>query len=95
MELAPRRGAGSVWVYRGWSRSPGWYTPLPLAYTLLLHWSAYLFCVLLPFGLASTAGCYTPLFTAFVIYSCFGLDALFDEIEQPFSVAENDLALVG
>ncbi len=31
-------------------------TPLPFAYTLLLHRSAYLFCLLLPFGLASSAG---------------------------------------
>jgi putative membrane protein len=70
-------------------------TPLPFAYTLLLHRSAYLFCVLLPFGLASTAGWYTPLFTAFVSYSFFGLDALSEELEEPFGVAENDLALDG
>jgi ion channel-forming bestrophin family protein len=30
--------------------------PLPFAYTLLLHRSAYLCCLLRPFGLASSAG---------------------------------------
>jgi ion channel-forming bestrophin family protein len=70
-------------------------TPLPFAYTLLLHRSAYLFCLLLPFGLASSAGWYTPLFTAFVTYSFFGLDALSEELEEPFGIAENDLALDG
>jgi putative membrane protein len=70
-------------------------TPLPFAYTLLLHRSAYLFCLLLPFGLASSAGWYTPLFTAFVAYSFFGLDALSEELEEPFGNAENDLALDG
>ena len=49
----------------------------------------------LPFGLASSAGWYTPLFTAFVTYSFFGLDALSEELEEPFGIAENDLALDG
>ena len=70
-------------------------TPLPFAYTLLLHRSAYLFCLLLPFGLAASAGWYTPLFTAFMTYSFFGLDALSEELEEPFGIAENDLALDG
>src|ERR1700687_5677893 len=68
-------------------------TPLSFAYTLLLHRSAYLFCLLLPYGLASSAGWYTALFTAFVAYSFFGLDALSEELEEPFGIAENDLAL--
>jgi putative membrane protein len=68
-------------------------TPLPFAYTLLLHRSAYLFCFLLPFGLAGSAGWYTLLFTAFITYSFFGLDALSEELEDPFGVAPNDLPL--
>ena len=68
-------------------------TPLPFAYTLLLHRSAYLFCLLLPFGLAGSAGWYTLLFTAFITYSFFGLDALSEELEDPFGVAPNDLPL--
>jgi putative membrane protein len=78
-------------VQAGCERISG--TPLPFAYTLLLHRSAYLFCLLLPFGLAGSAGWYTLLFTAFITYSFFGLDALSEELEDPFGVAPNDLPL--
>jgi ion channel-forming bestrophin family protein len=78
-------------VQAGCERIAG--TPLPFAYTLLLHRSAYLFCLLLPFGLAGSAGWYTLLFTAFITYSFFGLDALSEELEDPFGMAPNDLPL--
>ncbi|MGV3591509.1 MAG: bestrophin family protein [Gammaproteobacteria bacterium] len=68
-------------------------TPLPFAYMLLLHRSAYIFCLLLPFGLASTLGWLTPLFTAVIAYSFFGLDALSEELEDPFGIEANDLPL--
>jgi len=68
-------------------------TPLPFAYTLLLHRSAYIFCLLLPFGLAFSAGWSTPLFTMLIAYSFFGLDALSEELEDPFGLEANDLAL--
>ena len=68
-------------------------TPLPFAYTLLLHRTAYLFCCLLPFGLAGPLGWATPLVTAIVGYTFFGLDALGDELEQPFGFDVNDLPL--
>ena len=70
-------------------------TPLPFAYTLLLQRSAYIFCLLLPFGLAFSTGWGTPLFTALVAYSFFGLDALTEELEDPFGTEANDLALDG
>jgi ion channel-forming bestrophin family protein len=70
-------------------------TPLPFAYTLLLHRTAYIFCLLLPFGLAFSAGWATPLFTALIAYTFFGLDALSEEMEDPFGMEANDLALDG
>lgn len=70
-------------------------TPLPFAYTLLLQRTAYIFCLLLPFGLVSSTGWATPLFTAFVAYTFFGLDALSEELEDPFGTQANDLALDG
>lgn len=70
-------------------------TPLPFAYTLLLQRSAHIFCLLLPFGLAFSAGWGTPLFTALIAYSFFGLDALSEELEDPFGTEANDLALDG
>ncbi|MBY8937617.1 bestrophin family protein [Pseudomonas fluorescens] len=66
-------------------------TPLPFPYTLLLHRTIYLFCILLPFAMAEPLGWLTPLFTAIVSYTFFGLDAIADELEDPFGRDENDL----
>jgi putative membrane protein len=68
-------------------------TPLPFAYTLLLHRAAYVFCMMLPFGLAASIGWMTPLFTVVIAYSFFGLDALSGELEDPFGMEMNDLPL--
>jgi len=68
-------------------------TPIPFSYTLLLHRTAYLYCFLLPFGLIDSIGFMTPFVVAIVAYTFFGLDALGDEIEEPFGLSENDLPL--
>ena len=68
-------------------------TPLPYAYSLLLHRTAYAFCFLLPFGLADSTGSWAPLLAAIVAYTFFGLDALGDELAMPFSKTENSLPL--
>jgi len=68
-------------------------TPVPFSYTLLLHRTAYLYCFLLPFGLVDSIGYLTPLVVAIVAYTFYGLDALGDEIEEPFGVSPNDLPL--
>lgn len=68
-------------------------TPIPFSYTLLLHRTAYLYCFLLPFGLVDSIGFMTPVVVAIVAYTFFGLDALGDEIEEPFGVSDNDLPL--
>ena len=66
-------------------------TPLPFPYTLLLHRTIYIFCVLLPFAMAQPLGWLAPIFTAIVSYTFFGLDAISDELEDPFGHDENDL----
>lgn len=68
-------------------------TPVPFSYTLLLHRTAYLYCFLLPFGLVDSIGFMTPFVVAIVAYTFFGLDALGDEIEEPFGTDSNDLPL--
>lgn len=68
-------------------------TPIPFSYTLMLHRTAYLYCFLLPFGLVDTIGFMTPFVVGIVAYTFFGLDALGDEIEEPFGTSPNDLAL--
>ncbi len=70
------------------------FTPLPFAYTVLLHRTAYLFCLLLPFGLAESLGWFTPVLAAMIAYTFFGLDRLSDELEEPFGTAPNDLPLL-
>ncbi|MBC3860611.1 bestrophin [Undibacterium jejuense] len=68
-------------------------TPIPFSYTLLLHRTAYIYCFLLPFGLVDSIGFMTPFVVAIVAYTFFGLDALGDEIEEPFGLETNDLPL--
>lgn len=68
-------------------------TPLPFTYTVILHRSAYVYCALLPFGLVDSIGLMTPLVVSFVSYTFFALEALSDEIEEPFGTMANDLAL--
>ncbi|WEK32289.1 MAG: bestrophin family protein [Candidatus Pseudomonas phytovorans] len=67
------------------------FTPLPFPYTLLLHRTIYIFCLLLPFALAEPLGWLAPLFTTIVGYTFFGLDAIGNELEDPFGRDENDL----
>lgn len=68
-------------------------TPTPFAYTLLVHRTTWLFCLLLPFGLAGQLGWMTPLLTLIPAYAFFGLDALGDELERPFGLTANSLPL--
>lgn len=68
-------------------------TPTPFAYSLLLHRTAWLFCLLLPFGLVGVTGLMTPVVVAITAYTFFGLDALGDELEEPFGLTDNDLPL--
>lgn len=78
-------------VQAGCERIAG--TPLPFAYSLLLRRTAYIVCLSLPFALVTSTGWATPLFTALVAYTYFGLDALSEELEDPFGTEANDLAL--
>ena len=66
-------------------------TPLPFPYTLLLHRTIYLLCILLRFAMAESLGWLTPIFTAIVSYTFFGLDAIAVELDDPFGRDENDL----
>jgi putative membrane protein len=68
-------------------------TPMPFAYTLLLHRTAWLFCLLLPFGLVSSLGFATPVVTVILAYTFFGLDALGQELEEPFGVSPHGVPL--
>ncbi|NIE66197.1 bestrophin family ion channel [Burkholderia sp. Ax-1719] len=68
-------------------------TPLPFAYTVMIHRTVYFFCALLPFGLVDSIGSLTPIFAVFVAYAFMAHEAIASQIEDPFGTEDNDLAL--
>lgn len=68
-------------------------TPVPFAYSLLLHRTALVFCVMLPFSLAGSLDWWTVVPALLTAYTFFGLDALGHELESPFGVEPNCLPL--
>jgi putative membrane protein len=68
-------------------------TPIPYTYNVLLHRTVYLYCFLLPFGLVDSIGWVTPLIVTFIGYTFIALDAIIDDIEDPFGDKPNHLAL--
>ncbi|WP_291521614.1 bestrophin family protein [Acidithiobacillus sp.] len=69
-------------------------TPIPFAYSVIVHRTVYIYCFLLPFGLISSIGLLTPLMVTFVAYTFLALDALNEELEDPFGAMPNDLPLL-
>jgi len=68
-------------------------TPIPFSYTVLIHRTVAIYCLSLPFGLIHSIGAFTPVVVMLVSYAFFGLDAVGDEIENPFGTDANDLPL--
>jgi putative membrane protein len=68
-------------------------TPLPYVYRVLVHQIVGLYCFSLPFGVLHTLGWFAPAVSVLVSYAFFGLDAIGDELDNPFEVDANDLPL--
>ena len=68
-------------------------TPVPFGYTLLLYRTVWLYCLLLPFGLANSLGWSLPVAVAMIAYTFFGFSVIGDELEEPFGLDINDLPL--
>jgi len=68
-------------------------TPIPFAYSVLLHRTVYAYCMLLPFGLVDSTEFLTPLICVFFSYTLIALEAIANDIAEPFSMAPNALAL--
>ncbi len=68
-------------------------TSLPLAYSLLVYRTTTLYVALVPFAIAETVGWWTPVFSAIVAYTFFGLAQLAKEIQEPFNDRPMCLAL--
>ncbi|MFT3923667.1 MAG: bestrophin family ion channel [Myxococcales bacterium] len=69
-------------------------TPIPWSYTLLIHSIVAAYCFSLPFGLVSTTKQLTPVVVLLIAYAFLGLDAVGDELEEPFGTDDNDLPLM-
>lgn len=68
-------------------------TPIPYPYGVLVHRTVYMYCFLLPLGLVDAIGVATPLISVFVAYTLFALEAIAQQIAEPFGPAPNCLAL--
>jgi len=68
-------------------------TPIPYTYSILLHRTVYIYCFLLSFGFVETMGWITPFIIVFIAYTYVALEAIADELENPFGLQPNDLAL--
>ena len=68
-------------------------TPIPYTYRVLLHRTVYIYCFLLPFGFVDSLEWFMPLIITFIAYTFVALEAIADEIEEPFGLESNDLAL--
>jgi putative membrane protein len=68
-------------------------TPLPFVYSLLVRRTTYLYCFILPFALIDSTSWFAPFFAAVVAYVFFGLQAVTNELEHPFSNVQNGLPL--
>ena len=68
-------------------------TLIPYTYRVLLHRTVYFYCLLLPFGFVDSLGWMTPFIVIFIAYTFLALEAIADEIEEPFGTEPNDLAL--
>lgn len=80
-----------VRVQAGCERIQG--TPIPHPYLLLLHRTVHAYCFLLPFALTDSIGMLTPVVVGIASYTFFGLDAIGDEIADPFDELPHDLPL--
>jgi putative membrane protein len=68
-------------------------TPVPATYTILSHRLVVFFCFALPFGIVESAGHLTPFVVFLVSHAFFGMDAIGEEVEEPFGTHPHDLPL--
>jgi ion channel-forming bestrophin family protein len=68
-------------------------TPLPYSYSVLIHRTVYIYCFLLPLGLLDSLGWMMPPIVVFMAYTYTALEAIAEELEDPFGTSPNDLAL--
>lgn len=68
-------------------------TPIPFSYTVLIHRIVAVYCFALPLGVVDMLHFWTTPVVLFVAYAFLGLDAIGEELEDPFGTDSNDLPL--
>ncbi len=68
-------------------------TPVPLPFNVLIKQALFFYMLIFPFGWAGTFGFFVIPMIIVMIYVLWGLEALADELEDPFNYDENDLPL--
>lgn len=68
-------------------------TPIPSSYTVLIHRIVATYAFALPFGIVDSIGAFTPVVVLLIGHAFYGLDAIGDELENPFGFDDNDLPL--
>ena len=68
-------------------------TPIPTSYTVLIPRLVASYAFALPFGIVDVVHEWTPVVVLLIAYAFYGLDAIGDEIENPFGTDDNDLPL--
>lgn len=68
-------------------------TPIPISHTALTHRITAIYLFSLPFGIYTTVGVLTPVVVLIVGFAFLGLDAIGDQLEDPFQYDPDDLPL--
>jgi ion channel-forming bestrophin family protein len=67
------------------------WTPLPVAYLIHMRQVLALFGCVLPFALVEEMGWWTILLTAFIMFTLYGIEAIGQQLEDPFGYDRNDI----
>ena len=70
-------------------------TPIPIAYSIHLKQLLLLYCLTLPFQFVNQLGLWTAPVVFFVSMGLLGIEAIGEEIENPFGNDINDINMVG
>lgn len=68
-------------------------TPVPFSYSIHLKKFIFFFTIILPFGFIHDLGYWCFIIVMIIFYALVGLEAIGEEIEDPFGQDENDLPM--
>lgn len=68
-------------------------TPVPWPFNILIKQALFFYMLIFPFGWVGTFGFFVIPMIIVMIYVLWGLEALADEMEEPFNYDDNDLPL--